>query len=92
MHPIFRDRRSLTIYIFAWLLLGGLLALPMAGPGFALWRTALALAMPLGLLYGFICLSGWHPCRANPIPGTSALRLVAVHDKALMERRSGSKK
>lgn len=78
MHPIFRDRRSLAIYVFAWLVLGGLLALPIAGPGLALWRTALAITLPLGLVYGFICLSAWYPCRANPIPGSSVGRIFAV--------------
>lgn len=77
MHPLLKDRRSLALYLMAWILLGALLAVVVGGEP-ALWGEAAALVLPLFLLYSFICLAAWYPCRANPLPGTPPLRAGAA--------------
>jgi len=76
VHPLLKDRRSLALYLLAWLLLGALLTVVVGGEP-ALWEEAAALVLPLFLLYAFICLAAWYPCRANPLPGTPPLRAGA---------------
>lgn len=79
MHPVVANKRGLLLYLIAWLLLGVLLALPALGGDPGSWRIALALFLPPYLLYAFLGLTAWYPCRANPIPGTGLSRLVAAH-------------
>jgi signal transduction histidine kinase len=79
MHPILRDNTRLAIYVVAWLLVGALVGLVMAGPKLEDWRTALLLCLPLAGLYGFICLAVWYPCRSTPVADSSSGRLLTVH-------------
>jgi signal transduction histidine kinase len=79
MHPILRDNLRLGIYVAAWLLVGVLVGLVVAGPRLEEWRTALLLCIPMADLYGFICLAVWYPCRSNPLAESSPGRLLAVH-------------
>jgi len=79
MHPVVGNKRGLLLYLVAWLLLGVLLALPTLGAELVSWRFALALFLPPYLLYAFLGLAAWYPCRANPLPGTAPARLLAVH-------------
>lgn len=66
MHPILGHGGRLLIYLIAWIPLGLLLAAVIAGGG-SDWPTALALALPLGLFYAFICLAAWFPARVSPL-------------------------
>ena len=54
MHPILADWRRFGAYLVAWALVGALVAaqLVIAAP-FA-WVEALAFAVPLSLLFGFV--------------------------------------
>ena len=79
MHPILRDNARLAIYVVAWLVLGALVGLAVAGPRLEGWRTALFLCLPLADLYGFICLAVWYPCRATPVADSGAGHLLSVH-------------
>jgi two-component system sensor histidine kinase AlgZ len=76
MHPILEDRRRLALYLFAWLLVGMLLAVGL--PSDASWTTAAVLLLPLSLVYGFIGLSTWYLCRAFPIGGQSSWATLVV--------------
>ncbi len=86
MHPLFRTRLRLALYLLGWAgicalltaLLGGLGARESAG-------AALAFAAPLTLVYAFICLSAWWVCRAHPIERTSALRLLGAGGGAAIQ-------
>ncbi len=79
MHPIFEQRRGLGLYLLAWLpmaaLLGGLLGLI----GGSSWVEATALAVPLTVVYAFLCLAAWYPCRALPLDQADTLRTLGVH-------------
>jgi two-component system, LytTR family, sensor histidine kinase AlgZ len=76
MHPILEDRRRLALYLFAWLLVGMLLAVGL--PSDASWTTSATLLLPLCLVYGFIGLSTWYLCRAFPIAGRSSWSTLIV--------------
>lgn len=78
MHPILADRWRLISYLTAWELLGGFCALLLVMAGAFAWTEALALAIPLSALYGFICLGAFWVCRATPLSGSLA-RLFAAH-------------
>jgi two-component sensor histidine kinase len=73
VHPLFKDRRALGLYLLAWTLLGALITVVVGGET-ARWGEAAVLVLPLFLLYASICLAAWYPCRANPLPGTPPLR------------------
>ena len=67
MHPLFSRGAPLALYVLAWLVAGAIAAeiLRLVVPQPA--TLALAYAVPLGLVYGFIVLSAWWVCRANPL-------------------------
>ena len=81
MHPILAYRGRLGPYLAAWIPLGGLLAglLRVAG---APWRVAGAISFPMALVYAFVCLAAWYPCRAAPPRNTPFLRVIATQTLA----------
>ncbi|HEV3038682.1 MAG TPA: histidine kinase [Candidatus Angelobacter sp.] len=78
MHPILGQFRRLALYLLAWVPLGGILLLLAAPTGLS-WPKALVLIVPLCLIYAFICLSAWYPCRATPLATAGFPRLVLTH-------------
>jgi len=79
MHPILSSRSSLGVYLVAWVPLALLLWVLLVTQGGLTSLAATALALPLALLYAFICLGAWYVCRAAPLGETSATQLVATH-------------
>jgi two-component system, LytTR family, sensor histidine kinase AlgZ len=78
MHPLLGDRARLGLYLLTFVLVGAILALllvPSAAMGLG---EALALAVPLALLLGFICLSAFYLCRSVPLASTDLPRLVGT--------------
>ena len=77
MHPILAYRGRLGPYLAAWVPLGGLLAglLRIAGTP---WAEAAAIAFPMALVYAFICLAAWYPCRSASPHSTPFLRIIAT--------------
>ena len=67
MHPILGPRGRLLIYLAVWLPLGVVLAAILASVGELGVVEALLLAVPLALLYAFICLAAWYPARSTPL-------------------------
>jgi len=67
VHPILADWRRFGAYLVAWALVGALVAaqLVIAAP-FA-WVEALAFAVPLSLLFGFVGLGAFWVCQAAPL-------------------------
>jgi hypothetical protein len=76
MHPILKDRRSLSLYLFVWLALSVVLAALLAFPGKISITGAILFAMPLMLIYAFMSLSAWYVCRAFPLQSTNIVRLL----------------
>jgi sensor histidine kinase YesM len=79
MHPILSSRYTLTVYLAAWLPLALILWLLLVTQGSLTTAAAAALALPLALLYAFVCLGAWYVCRAAPLDASSATQLVATH-------------
>jgi hypothetical protein len=78
MHPILARPRFLALYLVPWLAAGAVaaaFALPAAQGRLA----AFALALPLAVLFAFVGLGAWYPCRAAPLTEAGLLRLVATH-------------
>jgi hypothetical protein len=79
MHPILGQLRRLTLYLLAWVPLGGILLYLLASPGGLSWPKALAMVVPLCLIYAFVCLSAWYSCRFTPLETSGFGRLVLTH-------------
>lgn len=76
MHPILARRDRLAVYVAAWAPIGGLLALLIVGS--VGWVTALAVTVPLVIVYAFMCLAAWYVCRTMPPATTGVWRLVGT--------------
>lgn len=77
MHPILKDRRILSLYLIVWFALALMLAALIAIPGRTPGIGALALSLPLMLVYAFVSLSAWYLCRSFPLHATNIARLLA---------------
>jgi hypothetical protein len=77
MHPILSRPGRLGLYLMAWVPLTGILAGLLVLSGALTWLEAGVLAVPLALVYAFLCLSSWYLCRSFPI-ATSRLGPLAV--------------
>lgn len=82
MHPILSQRSHLAIYLAAWAPGSALLALLLTLSGDVSWSHSLALAIPLAVVYAFVCLASWYPCIAAPPTAEGFARLVVTHTLA----------
>ena len=78
MHPILARPGRLAAYIAIWLPLGVLLASLLALQGVLTWTAALAVAVPLSVSYGFLCLSAWYVTGGAPVDRAGAVRVAAA--------------
>jgi two-component system, LytTR family, sensor histidine kinase AlgZ len=76
MHPILGRPERLAAYLAAWLIVSVLLAAVFTQLGLA-WIEALALLLPLCLVYAFVCLSAWYVSRAVPLRTSSVVQVLA---------------
>lgn len=79
MHPILGNLRRLSLYLLGWIPLAAILFYLLALPGSMKWTHALAMAVPLCLVYAFMCLSAWYSCRSTPLEGASFWRPAVTH-------------
>lgn len=79
MHPILAQRDRLTIYMAAWLPVVAMLAGMLVLSAGSSWTEAVVLLVPLCIVYAFLCLAAWYPCRALPLRGTSAAKALLTH-------------
>jgi LytS/YehU family sensor histidine kinase len=84
MHPILERRQRLLVYLSGWALAGAVLAAAPWAAGETGLGSALAFVVPLSLLYGFVCLAVWYPCRATPLASSGLARLAATHLSAAL--------
>ena len=79
MHPILADRRHLAFYLMAWLPVIALLTAALVMTGWGDWLQSLLLSFPLVVVYAFLCLSAWYPCRALPLGGERTEVALLTH-------------
>jgi len=79
MHPILANRRQLALYLVAWLPVVALLTVAMVMTGWGGWQQSLLLIFPMVVVYAFLCLSAWYPCRAMPLSGDRPEMAVMTH-------------
>ncbi len=77
MHPILRDRRTLALYLLAWLAPGLMLAALLATTAKASWTGAVCFSLPAMVVYAFMSLSAWYVCRAFPLQGTNLAKTLS---------------
>ncbi|MEM1205004.1 MAG: PP2C family protein-serine/threonine phosphatase [Acidobacteriota bacterium] len=82
MHPILGHRGRLLIYLLPWLVAGLALTWLMVATAEVRVTVAAALAVPLALIYAFICLAAWYPSRSAPLRGASLWPALASHATA----------
>ena len=78
MHPLLARGERLSLYFALWMIAGALLATLLAGEAGLTLRGSAALAFPLALAYGFVCLSAWYVARSTPIATSGGTRLIAT--------------
>jgi signal transduction histidine kinase len=79
MHPILGQLRRLTLYLLAWVPFAGILLYLLVSLGGLSWLRAAALAIPLCIVFAFVCLSAWYSCRGTPLESSSFSRLALTH-------------
>jgi hypothetical protein len=79
MHPILAHRRHLALYLMAWLPVVALLTTAMVLTGWGGWVQSLLFCFPLVVVYAFLCLSAWYPCRAMPLGDERAEMALVTH-------------
>jgi len=67
MHPILVRKSRLVLYLLLWVPLGIALGSLLLQTTDLTWTEALALALPLALVYAFACLATFYVCRAYPL-------------------------
>ncbi len=83
MHPILSRRERLGVYLLAWVPVGPLTFVLLAGWGDLTAGEALALALPLTLVYAYLCLAAWYVVRTAALK--PALPLGAIPARPLAE-------
>lgn len=83
MHPILGHLRQLGLYLLAWIPLSLILIFLLRRSG-ETWLAATAMTVPMCLVYAFLCLAAWYPCRAMPLEQSSFFKLVLTHFTAAM--------
>jgi hypothetical protein len=84
LHPILARPGRLLPYLAASLPLAALLVALLAGTGTLPLADAAAVAIPMTVLYAFLSLSVWYPCRAVPLGSTRWPMLVVIHGSAAL--------
>ena len=82
MHPILSKVRALLWYVFAWIILGIVLAWTLVEIYASGWNSALLFALPAAQLLGFILTSTYYVCRSLPFHQRTGLRVLMVFGSA----------
>jgi LytS/YehU family sensor histidine kinase len=84
MHPIFKSRSGLIVYLAAWIPLGFLFDYVICVTGHLTAPQSLAFTVPLIVVLACICLSAWFVCRSLPLRTTHFGKLIVQHVLAAM--------
>ena len=63
----------------AWLPVVALLTAAMVMTDWGDWLQSLLFTFPMVVVYSFLCLSAWYPCRAMPLGGERAEMTLVTH-------------
>ena len=77
MHPILENRQRLVFYLIAWVPIAALLTVILKRDPSS-WVEAILVAVPMSLLYAFMCLSAWYVCLTAPMRGPSLSRSMGT--------------
>lgn len=77
MHPILAFRGRLGPYLAGWVPLAGLLAGLLAVGGMTSLQ-ATVVAVPLAVIYAFMCLAAWYPCQSAPLRKATFAKVVVT--------------
>ena len=78
MHPLWKDKRALALYLASWVGLGSLLAAASAARGGLAWEEAYGVVLLPTFMLGFVCLSTWYLCLALPVDRTPVIRIFVA--------------
>ena len=85
MHPILAGKGRLLPYLAASIPLGAVLTALLARPGAYSVAEGAALSFPLALVFAFLGLSAWYPCRSLPLAkGKTAILAISHFTAALV--------
>lgn len=79
MHPILGKARLFGIYLVGWTPLAALPAFVLARANGLRGAEAAALVIPLAIIYSFLCLFAWYPCRFTPLRSAGFTRLALTN-------------
>jgi two-component system sensor histidine kinase AlgZ len=79
LHPILARKGRLGPFLLAAIPLAAVLTGLLARPGAFTVAESVSLAVPLALVCLFLLLPVWYTCRAVPVRGPSAVRIVLTH-------------
>jgi sensor histidine kinase YesM len=79
MHPILTRSGRMGPYLAAWLPLAGVMAVLIRLAAGSSWVEAATLAVPLAVVYAFICLAAWYPCKATPLRRATLGQVILTH-------------
>jgi two-component system, LytTR family, sensor histidine kinase AlgZ len=79
MHPLLSHVRRLLLYLVVWEAITAVVAYLFTATGNISGREACVLAVPLCLLYAFVCLSAWYTCRVTPLDKSKISKVLLAH-------------
>jgi hypothetical protein len=79
MHPILASRRFLALYLLAWLPVVAVLTAAMVMTGWDTWAQSLVFSFAMTVVYAFLCLAAWYPCRAMPLDDQHVVTALFTH-------------
>jgi two-component system sensor histidine kinase AlgZ len=78
MHPFLASRSRVLLYLTAWFFVGVMLAFLLQAATPRTPGRVVVLALPMAIVYAFMCLSSGWVCRTTPLGATSVWRGVAI--------------
>ena len=78
MHPLWKDKRALAVYVFSWAVIGVLLSAVAVAQGTFTWTEALVALVVPTVVCGLMCLASWYLCKAFPLEETGYMRVLPL--------------
>ena len=79
MNPLITRSDRIGPYLAAWLPIAAVMAVLIRLAAGSSWLEAGVLAVPLAVVYAFICLGVWYPCRVTPLKRARVGQVILTH-------------